>query len=77
MPGPLRKPQKKPQKKRNTQPDKGHLAQAWRLYKASTLRMLGKEEGAKKLEKEWESMNPKSIAARKRIKRALSPPVRK
>ena len=67
----------KPKKQQPTGPDRGALAQAWRLYKAGVLRTFGKHKGAEKIEEEWRRLNPKVRARKARVRKALSPPVRK
>ena len=67
---------RKPKKKQPITPkdiDRGPLSQAWRIYKASALRMFGKHEGADKIEEEYRSLNPKTIASRARVQKALYP----
>ena len=63
----------KPKKKQPTGPNRSALAQAWRIYKASALRTFGKHEGAEKIEEEYRSLNPKTIASRARVQKALYP----
>ena len=67
----------KPKKQLPKGPSSGALSQAWRLYKASALRSFGKHKGAEKIEEEWRNLNPKVRASRARLRKALSPPVRK
>ena len=66
----------KPKKKQPITPkdiNRGPLAQAWRIYKASALRGLGKHKGAEKIEEEWRSLNPKTIASKARLQKFMDP----